>query len=95
MKRIIAAMLIITLLAGCEDISSGDDTGGLASNYRTGTKALVMSFLPNSPPSKLFDTDQILIGLEIRNKGAATVNGGKIYLSGFDRNIVTGLTNSI
>jgi len=61
--------------------------------YRTGTQGLSLQFLSYLPPSRLFDTDTFSAVVEIENKGAYTAGGpgDKVYLSGFDSSIITGV----
>ncbi|MBW2987870.1 hypothetical protein DRJ48_00675 [Candidatus Woesearchaeota archaeon] len=88
MKRLLMLALALLLIFGCGPSQQGDTA--LTRDYRTGTQALVLNFLPNAPPSEVFDTDEFVIGIEVRNKGAHTVTDGTIYLSGFDPRVFGG-----
>ena len=88
MKKI-AILCIILFLASCTTTS----TGTVKEDYRTGTEALAIAFETNQPPTKQYDTEGFNVLLSIKNKGAADVGGpmDKIYLSGFDPQIITGI----
>jgi len=84
MKKIIFLIFLVCLLllGGC-----GPSEEGYGS-YRTGTDGLILKFLPNTPPPVTYAGDNIDILMEIANKGAYDIRGGKLYLMGFDRNII-------
>ncbi len=83
MKRVTVLLLILTIaLYGCT--TGGGGVSKIGKDYRKGTQALQLNFLPNAPPPELFDMDDFVVGLEVRNKGASTVGSGTIYLSGYD-----------
>lgn len=68
-----------------------------ATNYRTGSTALQMMFVPGNPPEQIFDNEaNLMISLELTNTGAETLGspGDRIYLSGFDPKIVTGIPST-
>jgi hypothetical protein len=52
-----------------------------------------MTVEPNLPPSRLFDDQELQVVLDLENLGATDLGGvgDKIYLSGFDPNIITGI----
>lgn len=100
-KRFIVALLLILLIfiAGCK---GGKSVEKALEEIRSGTEGIVVSFLPNAPPEKIFVADkdeEFEIILELRNRGAYPQPGegsngqapsiGKVYLSGFDKNIIT------
>ena len=62
-------------------------------NFRSGSQGLVMSFVPNLPPPRLFDRDPFNVMINVQNAGASPVGNGldRIYISGFDHNIITGI----
>jgi len=68
-------------LSGCGEQRSDSD-------YRTGTEGLVLQFLPNAPPAIAYVGDNIDVAIYLSNKGAYDIRGGKLYLVGFDRNII-------
>ncbi len=100
-KRFIVALLLILLIfiAGCKTKKGIEKA---LEEIRSGTEGIVVSFLPNAPPEKIFvaeKDEEFEIILEVKNKGAYPQpnegnNGqapriGKVYISGFDKNIIT------
>jgi hypothetical protein len=96
-KLIAAIIAILVLLTACAGITATKtkESQLYAQEYRVGTTGLALSFVQNLPPARLFDTDQFTAIMQVENKGAFTVGGpgDKIYLSGFDPTIITGITN--
>src|SRR3989338_2302100 len=95
MKKVFALMLIIVFLTSCQFFGAKETTreGALNAEFRTGTQGLTMRFMPNLPPSRLFDNERFVTIIEVENKGALPVGGSldRIYLSGFDPSIITGI----
>lgn len=81
--KIIMIMMLTLLISGCN--SQGRDNLPDA-NYHSGTEGLHLEFLPNAPPSKIYNKDPLDVMLEVTNRGATDVVQGKIYLTGFDKN---------
>lgn len=92
---LMAVVLIITACTGTVKTEKEKESQLYAKDYRTGTAGLSISFVQNLPPARLFDTDQLNALIQVENKGAFTVGGpgDKIYLSGFDQTIITGINN--
>lgn len=89
--------VILSAIAAVTGCSSGYDSGSIGGNedFRSGSQGLTMSFMPNTPPSKIFDDMTFNAILEVRNQGAYDIKGSAyIYLSGFDSNILTGISAS-
>jgi hypothetical protein len=89
MDRRLFVLLVFVLLAfGCTG-SGGTSKSG---DVRSGTKGLVLSLAPGSPPDKLFGNTDFTITVQVKNSGAASIDGsvygGNIYVSGFDPHIV-------
>ena len=96
-KRLIFALFLILLIliSGCK---GKKDVKKSLEEIRTGTEGIVMSFLPNAPPDKIHveegPDNSFEVVLEVRNKGAypqpeeGGSPSGKIFLSGFDANIL-------
>lgn len=84
-KKILLVILlvIVSFSFGC---SSNNSTG--YTNFRTGSTGLSLRFLPYSPPLTIYDNENVDFIIEISNKGAHDINMGKLFLSGFDRNII-------
>ena len=83
---IFALIFAIIVLAGC---SSG--TKPSPGDFRKGTKGLTMSFIPGTPPDKFLGEGKLTLAIQIKNEGATTVDSGNIYISGFDKSIITGM----
>ena len=84
MKKLIFTIFLVCLLL-LSSCGPSEEGVGL---YRTGKEGMSLKFLPNTPPSVTYDGDNIDILIELSNKGAYDVMGGKLYLMGFDRNII-------
>lgn len=82
-KKIILILTMISLvvLYGCT--GSGNETPDEV-NFRSGSQGLEMKFLENSPPDKIFDKEELNIMIEMLNKGATDIVGGRLYTSGYD-----------
>jgi len=84
MKKILNLLLLLSLLfnLGCSTNSPN------YVDFRTGSEGLSMRFLPYSPPSTIYNGDKVDFVLELSNKGAYDIRGGKLSLTGFDKNII-------
>lgn len=56
--------------------------------FHTGTQGMVLEFLPGSPPDRLYEGDPLSIVVKYANKGVYTVEGGMLYVSGYDRSYI-------
>ncbi|MBN1644510.1 hypothetical protein JW851_00520 [Candidatus Woesearchaeota archaeon] len=95
MKKELAILIMLILLVSCT--SSRQPTKETQpENYRYGNQGLRISFVQNMPPYRVFDTDELNTVIEIENLGAYTTTGiaDRIYLSGFDPAILTGIKTS-
>lgn len=92
MKKILPLLILAIIITSCGPIQK-DKEQVITTQYRTGTQGLSLSFAPNLPPNRLFDTEQFSTVIEIENRGAYPVGGpgDRIYLSGFDTSIITGI----
>lgn len=90
---LILIMLAILASACVPGQQQAQDKEQVTTYYRTGTQGLLLRFAPNLPPNRLFDTEPFNAVIEIENRGAYTVGGpgDKVYLSGFDPSIITGI----
>ena len=86
-------VLLLVILTSCQ--SSKPQAGSLI-DYRTGSEGLRVQFVPNLPPTTLYETENLNAMLDIYNVGASAVGGpgDRIYLSGFDPRIVTGIPST-
>jgi len=88
MKKIVLVLMLCVLLAGCGPVNNSNTP----ENFRTGTEGLVVSFEPNHPPAKVYvrngELNEVGIGVNLKNKGAADITGGAVVLSGYDPSIL-------
>lgn len=103
MRKIILIILILLLFFsfGCTQKTEENI------DYRTGTQGIVMNFMTDMPPAKMYDNMPIDLVVEIKNKGAypqpTSITGwaiiitpgtkgiGAMYLSGFDDTLIMGM----
>jgi len=88
-------VLFLLLVVSCTSPGKTSDKQ-VVTEFRSGTEGLSMSFMPNLPPSRLYGRDPFNVMLKLENKGTSTIlpNFGTVYLSGFDTNIITGISTS-
>ena len=91
MKKSVAAVLLLLFILACQGPTSQQPKQ--PQEFRSGTSALSMQYVNNLPPARLFDRDQANIMIQIENQGTAPLGNGadRIYLSGFDPTIITGI----
>ena len=81
-------LLIIVLLSlvGCTRTGSPSEPD----KYHTGTQGLDISFMTGTPPTKIYEGDDLSIVVELTNKGAYPTSDsgnrfdGKLFIGGFD-----------
>lgn len=92
--------IIIPLTAASCSLSSLNkgSTKVKEGEYHVGNQGLVINFLRNSPPSKMYEQTDFKIALELRNKGTCDVGPssefgcrGLVKVEGFDPTIIRGL----
>ncbi len=83
-KNLLLLAVIGLLFSGCTSFGRGN-TRTTQYNFHTGTQGMVLSFLPGSPPDRLYEGDPLSVIVEYSNKGAYPVSGGMLYVSGYDR----------
>lgn len=65
------------------------DTGQpSASDIYSGTTGLEMTFVEDATPDTVFQGNGLVLLMELRNKGAYPIDGW-VYLSGYDKNLIT------
>ncbi|MBD3361278.1 hypothetical protein GF358_00645 [Candidatus Woesearchaeota archaeon] len=96
MKKEMVLLTILLLIAGCTPGTQQPDKETQPADYRSGNQGLRISFVPNMPPHRIFDTDEINVLIELENMGAYTTEGpaDRVYLSGFDPAILSGIKTS-
>lgn len=90
MKRgalILLVLALAVLLAGCPR------TGEPRENWRVGSQGVFMQIVPNLPPPRIYDDQPLELVVDMENLGAWDVGGpgDRVYLSGFDPNLITGI----
>ncbi len=91
MKKSVLVILLIIMLFGCQGTTSGQPKQ--PQEFRSGTTGLLMQYVNNLPPARLFDRDQVNIMIQVENQGTSPLGSttDRIYLSGFDPTIITGI----
>lgn len=88
-KKGLLLVFVLFLVVGCKQgIKEGQEQ-----DIYSGTRGIEMDFLPNFPPSELYDSSSLNIVAELRNKGAYDLSGSNcyLYLTGHDDSIVQGI----
>ncbi len=100
-KGVLVAILLISLfLVSCgPKPSAGErpvDTATALRMVTTGTQGVELEFQQNSPPSTIYDQNELITLLEIKNKGNHDLQGQDCFIQvkGFDTNIITGDLNA-
>lgn len=89
-KKIIFLVMILVIIISC-DRSTPTNPGTL--NWRTGSQGLIAYFEVNQPPATIYSDQGFMATIRLENKGAFDVGGpfDRVYLSGFDPNMIIGL----
>lgn len=89
---IVVAMLLIS---SCS-LPTKNSRSNANENYRSGSQGLSLSFMTNMPPSRIYDNEKLAVGVEIYNRGATEIqsSSSRIYLSGFDNSLISGISTS-
>jgi len=81
--------LMFVLASGCSGFTGGKDKPPVSAQFvATGTEGIVMQFLADQPPAKVYTESPLTFLVEVRNKGTYTVQDVGLYLTGFDPNII-------
>ncbi|MBS3139957.1 hypothetical protein J4479_03055 [Candidatus Woesearchaeota archaeon] len=91
---IIIASLCI-LLISCQRVPGGEreqDTAAALQQVKTGTKGVELSLVPNYPPATIYDQNELIALLEIKNQGNHNLEPGDCFVkvTGFDPSILRG-----
>ncbi|MCP3681170.1 MAG: hypothetical protein GY861_00630 [bacterium] len=88
MRNIVIVCVFVVLVVGCLPGGGGSTEG----DSIKGERGITLSLVPNSLPSKIYgDGNDLHIAVELQNDGSGTVGNGKLYISGFDDSIITGV----
>ena len=70
----ILMLLLFLILSGCKSSGTSSRQAQLAdSEFRKGTEGVVIAFLKNAPPDKIFEETLFPIALSIKNNGATDI----------------------
>lgn len=91
MKKSMVMLFLLLFLLACARGRKGEMP--VPTDFRTGSQGLYMTFVPNLPPPRLFDREPFNVMIQVENRGTSPVGGpgDKIYLSGFDNTLITGI----
>ena len=94
MKKSGVILLCMLFFTACAQLTSQQKKEDLGINeFRVGNEGLRAVFVTNLPPDRIFGGENLDVTLQIENKGTSPVIGenSRIYLSGFDPSIITGV----
>jgi hypothetical protein len=86
---LVSLFLALMILAGCGSFGSKKGEPPVSAEFvATGTEGLVMQFVPDQPPAKVYTGAPLSFLFEVRNRGTYQVPSAAFYLTGYDPNIV-------
>lgn len=88
MKRAVFYCLVLGMLAVVLSGCAGDGTRPISTDYRQGTRGLVIGFVDGLPPNEVYQEGNFKIGLKLQNKGAYRISRGTIEVTGMDKKYV-------
>ncbi len=93
--RSIVFIVLLLFIVGCTG-SDNTDANDVQDTYRIGTEGLVLNFIDNFPPTRVFDKEvanSFQVMLEVANRGAHDIpkTDADFYISGYDKNIIRDL----
>lgn len=77
-------LLFLVVLSSC----SKRDTRTLTTrdiDFHRGIEGIVIKFLPNSPPPRVFQDQDVIINIQAENRGAVDSAFARLFISGFER----------
>ncbi|PIZ51555.1 hypothetical protein COY27_03205 [Candidatus Woesearchaeota archaeon CG_4_10_14_0_2_um_filter_33_13] len=89
-------VLCLFLLVSCGGIvpagEKPQDTAASIKAVQTGTQGITLDFVSNSPPSLIYDQNELVAIVEIHNKGNHDLTAQECFIqvTGFDTNIIKG-----
>lgn len=85
---LVLTSILFSVLSGC-GASMGRDEPPVSPEFiATGTEGIVMTYMADQPPQKVYTGMPLTFLIEIRNRGTHTVNNAVFYLTGFDPQII-------
>lgn len=90
MKKSVLVIFLLVLLVACAARKAKE---AQPVDFRSGSQGLMLTFVPNLPPPKIFDREPFNAMVQVENRGTSNVGApyDRIYLSGFDNTIITGI----
>lgn len=89
---VLCCSLILLILTGCGSFQKGRTEPYTSAEFvATGTEGIVMQFVPDQPPMKVYTGAPLTFLVEVRNRGTYTVPSAAFYFSGYDPNILPGI----
>ncbi len=91
MKKSVIVVFLLVLLVACAGGRKAKEAQPV--DFRSGSQGLMLTFVPNLPPPRLFDREPFNAMIQVENRGTSTVGApyDRVYLSGFDNTIITGI----
>ncbi|MBW2967911.1 hypothetical protein KY362_05490 [Candidatus Woesearchaeota archaeon] len=88
---LLTIFLTALLITGCGFRTGRDEPPVSAEFTATGTDGIVMQFLPDQPPQKVYTGAPLAFLIEARNRGTHTLTTAMFYLTGYDPNMIIGM----
>ena len=86
---VISLVLAIIIIAGCGSFRPGSDKPAVSTAFlATGTEGIVMRFLPDQPPAKVYTQAPLTFLVEVWNRGTHRVDNADFYLTGYDMQLL-------
>jgi len=83
-------VILLIFIIGCTGSVTDQD---IEEDFHKGIQGITMKFVPNAPPSKIYEGDHLAVSVELFNKGAYPDTSnfqGKLEISGFDTSAISG-----
>ncbi len=92
---ILLAVTLVLIVSSCQRVPQGEtptETSSAARIASSGTRGVEILPLPNFPPTTVYDQNELVAVLEVRNRGSHTIQPQSCFvqISGFDPNIIKG-----
>lgn len=92
-KGVVIAILVFLFLVSCSRLPQGErpqDTAAVLKAVSTGTQGVYLSTLPRYPPDVLYDQNEFVAIVEVRNRGNYDLQPQDCWVrvTGFDPNIL-------
>lgn len=94
--QIVLLILVCILIISCKGKGAGTtptDTAAAAKMVQSGTQGVEISVMPNQPPALVYDQNELVAMVEVKNKGNHDLlpQDCFVQVSGFDQNIIRGM----